>query len=389
MSEARVSRETVRFALPPSLAHIGAGDVITLDGEEQGVLFRIDRLEQAEMQLADAVRIEPGIYAPSDLSDDRVSTKPFVAPVPVFPVFLDLPLLTGSEVPHPPYIAVTADPWPGSAAVYSATNDEDYALQEVISAQAVVGTTQTPLRRASVGLWDDGAPLRVRLVDGLLESRPREALLNGANLAAIGDGTPGNWELFQFAAASLEDQGVYALSGRLRGQLGTDAAMPDVWPDGSTIVLLDERVFQTGLLRSERRVTKNYRIGPGTRAYDDPSFVHQVHTFDGNGLRPYAPVHLGATATAQGDQISWIRRTRLDDDSWEGLDVPLGEETESYLLRIRVNGGIVREQVLSEPRWIYAPGMKVADGVTGSYSVDVAQISASFGPGPFARTTVG
>ncbi|MBO9444710.1 glycoside hydrolase/phage tail family protein [Ruegeria sp. R14_0] len=389
LSEARVSRETVRFALPPSLAHIGAGDVVTLDGDEQGVRFRIDRLEQAEMQLADAVRIEPGVYAPSDLPDDKGSTKPFVAPVPVFPIFLDLPLLTGSEVPHAPYIAVTADPWPGSAAVYSAANDEDYALQEVISAQAVIGTTQTPLRRASVGLWDDGAPLRVRLVDGLLESRPREALLNGANLAAIGDGTPGNWELFQFATASLEDQGVYALTGRLRGQLGTDAAMPDVWPDGSSFVLLDERVFQTGLLRSERRVAKNYRIGPGTRAYDDPSFVHQVHAFDGNGLRPYAPVHLKATATAQGDQISWVRRTRLDGDSWEGLDVPLGEETESYLLRIRVNGGVVREQILSESRWTYLSEMKVADGATGSFTVEVAQVSASFGPGPAARLVIG
>ncbi len=110
--------------------------------------------------------------------------------------------------------------------MYSAVNDEDYTLQEVISAQAVIGFTQSPLRRAGVGVCDDGAPLRVRLVDGLLESRPRDALLNGANLVAIGDGTLGNWELFQFASAELVGQGTYALSGRLRGQLGTDSVMP-------------------------------------------------------------------------------------------------------------------------------------------------------------------
>lgn len=389
LSEARVSRETVRFALPPSLGHIGAGDVVSLGEGGQGARFRIDRLEQAEMQLADAVRIEPGMYAPSDLPDDIVSTKPFVAPVPVLPVFMDLPLITGSEVPHAPFLAVSADPWPGSAAVYSAVNDEDYTLQEVISAQAVIGFTQSPLRRAGVGVWDDGAPLRVRLVDGLLESRPRDALLNGANLAAIGDGTPGNWELFQFASAELVGQGTYALSGRLRGQLGTDSVMPDTWPEGSTFVLLDERVFQTGLLRSERRVAKHYRIGPGTRAYDDPSFLHQVHAFDGNGLRPYAPVHVKSAKIGAGDEISWIRRTRLDGDGWDGFDVPLGEETESYLVKIRINGSAIREQVTSEPRWTYPSTMKAADGVTGTYEVDVAQISASYGPGPAARLLVG
>lgn len=388
LSEARVSRETVRFALPPSLGHIGAGDVISLDQSGEGARFRIDRLEQGEMQLADAVRIEPGIYAPSDLPDDKVSIRPFVAPVPVLPVFMDLPLITGSEVPHAPYLAVSADPWPGSAAVYSAVNDEDYALQEVISAQAVIGFTQTPLPRASIGVWDDGAPLRVGLVDGLLESRPRDALLNGANLAAIGDGTPGNWELFQFANAELEGPGIFALSGRLRGQLGTDVTMPDIWPDGSTFVLLDERVFQTGLLRSERRVAKHYRIGPGTRGYDDPSFLHQVQAFKGNGLRPYAPVHVRLTSTGDGDEITWIRRTRLDGDAWDGFDVPLGEETESYLVKIRINGSIIREQMTSEPRWTYASAMKAADGVTGAYEVDVAQISASYGPGSAARFQV-
>ncbi len=148
-------------------------------------------------------------------------------------------------------------------------------------------------------------------------------------------------------------------------------------------------MFQTGLFRSERRVAKHYRIGPGTRAYDDPSFLHQVHAFDGNGLRPYAPVHVKSAKIGAGDEISWIRRTRLDGDGWDGFDVPLGEETESYLVKIRINGSVIREQVTSEPRWTYPSTMKAADGVTGTYEVDVAQISASYGPGSAARLLVG
>ncbi|WP_170329445.1 baseplate megatron protein TIM-barrel domain-containing protein [Ruegeria arenilitoris] len=381
LSEARVSRETARFALPPSMLQIGAGDVVTLAKDGQGARYRIDRLEQADLQLAEAVRIEPGVYAPSDLPDDEVTAKPLIAPVPVLPLFMDLPLITGSEAPHAPYLAASANPWPGSVALYSAASDEDYALQEVTSGQAVIGFTETPLWRASAGIWDEGAPLRVNLVDGLLESRPREALLNGANLAAIGDGTPGNWEVFQFADATLQETGIYTLSERLRGQLGTDAAMPDVWPDGSMFVLLDQRVYQTSLLRSERRVSKHYRIGPATRGYDDPSFVHLVEAFDGNGLRPYAPVHLRAVSDGTGDQVTWIRRTRLDGDDWAGLDVPLAEESESYLVQIRVNGTLVREQVVSEPNWFYSTAAQAADGVSGAYEVRVAQVSASYGPG--------
>ncbi len=387
LSEARIARETARFALPPSMMHLGAGDVVQLPNG--GGLYRIDRSEQAEMQLVEAVRIEPGVYAPSDMADDPPTTKPFAAPSPVLPVFLDLPLITGDEEPHAPLLAVGADPWPGSVAVYSSSADEDYALAEVITSQAVIGFTDTAMSRATVGVWDEGAPLQVSLISGTLESRTREALLSGANLAAIGDGTPGNWEIFQFSTAELQAAGVYALSGRLRGQLGTDALMPETWPEGSTFVLLDDRVIQTGLLRSERGVAKHYRIGPAARGYEDEAYTHLVEAFDGNGLRPYAPVHVSVNPVAGGDYITWVRRTRIDGDGWGGLDAPLGEEVESYLLRICLNGGVVREEIVAEPRWQYSDGQKAEDGVGGTYEVEIAQISAAYGPGAIATLTVG
>ncbi len=391
LSESRVSRETARFALPPSQLHLGAGDVVRLagDGQSSGTLFRIDRMEQAEMQLADAVRIEPGVYAPAEIEEDEVTAKPHIAPVPVLPMFMDLPLITGAESPHAPYLAVSADPWPGNVAVYAAAQDEDYGLRQVIPDQAVIGFTETPLRFASTGVWDEGAPLRVNLIDGLLESRTRDALLNGANLAAIGDGTPGNWEVFQFAGAALIETGVYDLTGRLRGQLGTDAFVPEIWPAGSVFVLLDDRVSQVNLLRSERQVSRHYRIGPASRGYDDPAYVHQVETFAGNGLRPYAPVHLSVRRASGGDSASWIRRTRIDGDDWNGLEVPLGEESETYLVRVRAGGTVLREEVTTLPAWTYTAAMKAADGLSGAYTLEVAQASAVYGPGSFARRLVG
>ncbi len=389
LSEARVSRDTVRFALPPSLLHLGAGDLVRLSETENSPVYRIDRLESADLQLVEAVRVEQGVYKGSQLHDDPAVARPYAAPVPVLPVFLDLPLITGSEIPHAPYLAVTADPWPGAATVYSSSTDEGYSLSDVIPGQAIMGVTETPLRRASIGVWDEGPAVKVRLLAGQLESRPRGAVLNGVNLAAIGDGTPGNWEVFQFSDATLDSPGVYARSGRLRGQLGSDALMPDVWPDGSIFVLLNDQVQQINLLRNERGLAKHYRIGPATRGYDDPAYQHLIASFDGNGLRPYSPVHLQVRSDATGDHLTWVRRARLDGDDWSGLEVPLGEESESYLVRVFAGGTLIREEMTSLPGWSYSAAMKAADGLTGSYEVGIAQVSAIYGPGAMARLVVG
>lgn len=118
LSEAMVSGETVRFALPPSLGHLGPGDVVELgDGASLARRWRIDRIERASTLNVEAVRVEPGVYRPTQGSDEDVSQRAFVPPVPVWPVFLDLPLMRGDEEPHAPHLAVAATPWPGSVAV--------------------------------------------------------------------------------------------------------------------------------------------------------------------------------------------------------------------------------------------------------------------------------
>ena len=93
LSEARVARDTARFALPPSRAGLGAGDVVELDGAGGKALYRVDRVELTETQMIDAVRIEPETYRVHDGGDTVIGMRPFVAPVPVEAMFLDLPLL--------------------------------------------------------------------------------------------------------------------------------------------------------------------------------------------------------------------------------------------------------------------------------------------------------
>jgi len=372
------------------LIRIGAGDVVQLsaDQHEGESLYRVDRVELGALQIVEGVRIEPGVYAPSDLSDELASVDAFVPPVPLTSTFLDLPLITGDEVPQAPYLAATGTPWPGSVAVYQSATDEDFALNSILTNRATIGFTQNALVRAKPGLIDLGPQLEVQFLNGTLSSATNAAFLNGANLMAIGDGSPDNWELFQFRDAELLSDGQYLLGHRLRGQLGTDAFIPEVWPEGSWVVAMNGAPQQIELLSSLRRIAQTFRIGPAQRAVDDPIYRQVTYAFDGNGLRPYAPVHLDWSAVPNGLGFTWIRRTRIEGDSWDLVDVPLGEESESYTVRVQSGSAILREETVGAPQWTYPDQVRAGDGAGDTFTVSVAQNSARYGPGPFRAVDV-
>lgn len=386
LAETRIGRDGMRLALPMSQRRVVAGDRVAL---EDGSTYRIDRVDQAEARLVEATRIEGSVYESADAEEEGGILRPFVSPVPTYPVFLDLPLMTGDEVPHAPHIAVTADPWPGTVAVWSANEDSGFELNRLVAAPAVIGVTETDLAAAPQGLWDRGPALRIKVTGGDLASASPLAVLNGANAMAIGDGSSGNWEVFQFATAELVAPMTYEVSLRLRGQLGTDGIMPALWPAGSTVVLLDAALVQVDLSANARGLARNYRIGVTARGFDDPNVVAISAAFDGIGLRPYPVSHMVATGSAGEEvRLSWIRRTRIEGDSWQQTDVPLGEEEELYLVRILAGEIILAEYPVPEASFVYPAAAQIADGVGGAFAMAVAQISQRFGSGPFRRIDI-
>jgi len=382
LTEARVARDTLSFSLPPSQRGLGAGDLFSLP---DGSLWRIDQVMDRGARDIEAVRAEPSAAEPSDETAELSSLTPFLPPLPVEPIFMDLPLLSGEEVPHAPHLAVAATPWPGSVAVYKAPGSDGFALNLLVEQGAVAGTLLTPLDAAPIGVWDRGTPMRVRIASGELSSAELETVLNGANVAAIGPGDGAGWEVIQFAQAQLVAEEEWEISLRLRGQAGTDADMPDVWPEGSLFVLLDSAVRQVDLPASARGLVRHWRVGPARRAFDDPSYVERVLAFDGIGLRPLRPVHLRAAEQGGETQVTWIRRGRIDADNWSGLDVPLGETSELYHLRILDASGLKREADVTTPAYTYSAADRAADGTQTPFNIEVAQVSDRFGPGPYAR----
>ncbi len=389
IAEARIARDTAQFSLPPS-STLGAGDIVQIDHKGAPRRYRIDRMELTGAREVEAVRLEAGVYGSVETAEDLPVSGAYAAPVPVLPLFLDLPLMTGDEVPHAPHLAVTGRPWPGAVAVYDAPSGGGaFSINGLWGNRATIGETRAPVFAARSGLIQRGAGMEITLPQGAaLSSVSPGELLDGANLAAIGSAT--GWELFQFTTATLIEPGVWRLTGLLRGQFGTEAQMPGAWPAQTTVALLDRAVSQVDLPASQRGVARRWRIGPAALAYDDPVYTESVEAFSGIGLRPYAPVHLRARRASPGGDLTvdWVRRTRLGGDAWDALDVPLSEERESYLVRIREGATILREALVPTPSYVYTLADQTADGVTGPFSLSVAQVSASFGPGNPASVDV-
>jgi hypothetical protein len=384
--ESRLARDSLRFSLPPSQREIGAGSVIDVAGKR----YRVDRCDLTASQAIEAVRIDPAVYRDPRIDPEATSWKPYQPPTPAYPVFLDLPLLTGQEQPHVPHLAVAATPWPGQMAVWSSPTEAGFTLNTLVDRPAILGVTETPLPRAAVARWERGPALRIRLGRGSLSSAEDLAVLAGSNALAIGDGSAETWEIIQFAEAVLVAPGTYEITMRLRGQLGSDGMMPDVWPAGSIVVFLDSAVKQISLAQSARGLMRSYRIGDAARGYDAPGVVPISAAFDGIGLRPYSVCHLRKSGSLGADiPLTWVRRTRIDGDSWTSIEVPLGEESEAYRLQVKTGATLLREVSTSQPFWTYSAAMQAVDDAGPTTRIEVAQVSASFGPGPVRTLALG
>ena len=103
-------------------------------------------------------------------------------------------------------------------------------------------------------------------------------------------------------------------------------------------------------------------------------------------LRPLSPVHLRAERAVDGVTFTWIRRTRHDGDSWDALEVPLGEASEAYELDVLDGTTVKRTLTARTPSVLYAAADEIADfgAPQTSLSVRVAQLSATVGRGTAA-----
>jgi len=380
-------RETAEFALPPSRLSLSLNDVVGLTVNGRRRLVEIDELSDTESRAVRALSIDPDVF---NLALEPPRRRAAAAPAAIGPVHaqvLDLPTLTSQPPPVLARLAVFADPWPGTVAVWASSDGESFQRNAFVFAPAVIGETLDDLPAGPTARWH-GASFRVALYGGALSSLSDDAVFSGGNAAAV-QRADGAWEVIQFASAELVGERTYSLSRLLRGQAGSEWAMGDPLPAHSPFVLLDRNVaaIASGLDALER--TLQLRVVAASRDYGDATALALEATPQATALRPLSPVHVKAARGDDGVSFTWIRRTRIDGDSWVG-EVPLGEDSEQYTVDILSGGEVVRTLAADAPEALYAAADELADfgAAQTSLSVRVTQLSATVGAGFAAAATL-
>lgn len=191
--------------------------------------------------------------------------------------------------------------------------------------RAVMGTLGEPLGASQGLLFEPMSHAIIHLVapDLTLVDTDMAGLAAGANRMLIGS------EVIQFAQAQPLGSGRWRLTGLLRGRGGTEPNAIMGHPAQTLVVLLDDRLVPLDpAFCPPLASTRIAAIGTG-----DAEAVTAALTNPGLSRRPPCPVHARRVIEADGAQgFGWTRRAR-GHWRWDGgVDVPLVEERELYLI---------------------------------------------------------
>ncbi|GGF53241.1 hypothetical protein GCM10007301_10880 [Azorhizobium oxalatiphilum] len=381
-------RESASFTLAPSRLALLPGDVVDLTCDGRTRRLELTEVRDEGARVVSARSIDLSVFRAALRSASKGSVSVPAAVGPPFALTLDLPALDGIDPPVLLYLAAGASPW-ATLAAWRSLDGASFSLAATVTAPATVAQLLDDLAPGPLWRFDRTARLRVQLVSGALIGASEAQVLESVNAAAlIADGRA--LEVIQFTEAELLETGVYRLSGLLRGQAGTESAGEETWPAGTHLVVLDRALvpLSTGLPDLGR--TLIHRIGRADRGEGDAMVSEVTTTVSGTALLPYAPVHLSAVRTSSGVAFSWVRRTRVDGDSWAAVEVPLGEESEMYRAEILSGETVVRTVNVGEAGWLYPRAEELADfgAPQAALTLRVTQLSAVAGPGRAATATL-
>ncbi|WP_454714511.1 baseplate multidomain protein megatron [Caulobacter segnis] len=362
--------------LSPSAAlRLEAGDRLGLEGQT----WRVQRLDLDERPRATLVPALTGIGVVGGV--DWVPAPPRDPAAPPVLYVLDLPSDGALSDDARPLVAAACEPW-RPLDVHAGAGVDTLRVRARLAEPATLGVTITDLPPASPHRLDRAA-LTVRLEGKTLASAPLAAVLAGDNTLAI-RALSGEWEVVAFQSAELIAADTWKLSGLLRGQRD-GMATEVVIAAGASVVLLDEAVIPMDVAAFERGTPLMVRAAPAGGPPAGSAMTEVTATWTGRALRPLSPAHLRKGLVAGDLHLTWIRRARVGGDVWEG-EVPLGEGSERYRIRVLDGAAVLREVEVSAPAFTYTAAMRTADAPSASARIEVAQGGALYGWGVPATT---
>ena len=366
-------RDRMEITVPWRRANLRPGDHVL---DEGGRPFTIETISDGTARRLGLIEaLDPVPPRAPDAEAVRIS-PPVIDSGPPAAVVLDLP--PAPKIGSGPFIGATVTPWK-ALTVLRRVGDGSARALGTLSRPARIGTLEVPLPAGPIGAVDRANRLALRLPRGALESRSWIDVLRGANALAVRC-TVG-WEIVQYRAAIETGPGQWDLGDLLRARFGTEAAMRTGAGQGSEVVPLDDALLDPDLTVEERVELADWIIGPANAPASLERFAMVQAASGIEGLTPRSPVHLRAREVPAGIEASWVRRGRVDADSWLPADIPLGEERESYRVRFV---GASRTVVFESLRagFVYPAADMAANGHdAGPLTLTVGQLGTHVGEG--------
>lgn len=327
-ARARSARETLSWrtaeldpALSPGMAvrvpdHPGEWLIESWEWGEWGVELELRRLPP-----------RAGTAAPADAGQALAKSDLVAAPTQL--VAFELPWSGQGSGDRPEAFAAVSSVsagWTG-AALYFVQSGELIPLASTGPRRSVIGRTAGAVAPSSALLFEAHATVDVELASAdfdLAGATPRQ-LAEGANRAVLGD------EVVQFASAVRIDGSLWRLCGLLRGRGGTEAAALAGHGAATPFALIGDAAVSLDpdqLGRSEPTTLAALGL-----ADNRPVLAQLLNP--GATTRPLSPVHPSCRRAPDGSlRIAWIRRSRGAWSWSDGIEVPLNEEAERYLVGI-------------------------------------------------------
>lgn len=363
-----VSSDVYEFSIPQKYTYLEPSDIIELEtAYGYSIFLKITNLEDSRGTLN--IQAKPIRGSVLSITDTSPITDPTVVPenLKTLLKMLDAPCLssanneTGLLWSSSEYGPDMPGIWSGCQLVGSNDGEVTFLNVGVSTKSSIVGTIpdETTLPVVDGSIKQIGGYLNLVLNDPTREltSVTEKALLNGANIALYG--VSGRWEVVRFKTAELQMDQTYNLSTFMRGCNGTEWTIGLHAPN-DIFVLIDPNLINfLSLETSQIEFDIIYRAVTYNMDLASADSVPQI--YHGVNLKPLSGCKAKVSRSAGDVTLSWFRRTRIDGEWRNGVEISLSETTESYEVDVMNGPVIVRTIAATSPTISYTAAEQTTD----------------------------
>ncbi len=381
VAENWLARKLYKFYLPLKYITLDIGDLISLSLNNGNIeKLRVGKIIYNKNYLTITGKgFDSSIYEMRSKQDyepgNNVETSSLQTETVV--EFLDLPALSESDI-DPGTIRIAAcgrnSNWHGAEIFYSFS--DNFQSLTRIETPSVMGNAIDTLPDGNPFIFDENTEIEIYLLNGELTSVTQDEVINGSNLAIIGD------EIIQFSEAEFIEENRYMIKGLLRGRYGTEDKT-STHVAGERFILLDQNIVRVELPKTFINSDINFKavtFGQNINDVDAENFHYRA-----NNLIPLSPVYVTASKDGSGDiNISWERRSREFSGWHDYVDIPLAEGAEKYVLNILDgSNNVIRTIQPTDQYYIYLNSEQISDfgGAVTSLNIELCQFSQVMGNG--------